>query len=146
MLDHNREHRTRAEIARFGLLDSQRIGDDERWQANNRLIEFSVAGFLSDEEFEARVIWVQNSKTRRELDVAFSDLPRVMVFPAKPVPKLPYPVRWVYFSVVSLWFAFMIALDTYDQQYWATALVTVLLLAWIYVVVRIRRSWKKKNH
>ena len=79
---------------------SQRIGDAERERATSVLAQHYAEGRLEHEEYDERLDAIWTARTRHDLDVLFTDLPRQLgpVRPAaapavrrgrRPIPWLP---------------------------------------------------------
>lgn len=66
----------------WNVTDSKRVGDQERWKVNDLLTQYFEEGYLTKDEFEARMTSVVAAKTKTELKGVFSDLPELE---AKPV-------------------------------------------------------------
>jgi hypothetical protein len=66
----------------WNVTDSKRVGDQERWKVNDLLTRYFEEGYLTRDEFEARMTSVIAAKTKAELKGIFSDLPELE---AKPV-------------------------------------------------------------
>jgi hypothetical protein len=77
-------------IRDMNLLPATRIGWEHRQQYIDRLIEMS-AEHLTDEEFQARLEWLQNAKTTEEAKIVFQDLPSIRVTKTELAPHLRHP-------------------------------------------------------
>lgn len=59
------------------ILPVTRVSSEQRVNAENRLADMFARGYLTDEEYAARVNWTANAKTEEDLRVPFTDLPSV---------------------------------------------------------------------
>jgi hypothetical protein len=82
------------EIARrkakeMNVLNTTRVGWEQKQKYIDWLAQMSAEGYLTEEEYNARMEWLQTSRTDEEIKLAFSDLPRLRPTGMEPAnPKL----------------------------------------------------------
>jgi hypothetical protein len=64
-------------IKNMHLLDTTRIGYDQKQQHIDRLADLASNGYLTAEEYEARIEWLHNAKTLTDVQLVFKDLPKL---------------------------------------------------------------------
>ncbi len=93
---------------KMNLVHGVRAGWDDKQKYRDWLIEMVTKGHLSDEEYEARMEWVETVKTERELKVALTDLPS-MPLTERPAPKQKKGTGSAYFVKHSPYYSAFIA-------------------------------------
>jgi hypothetical protein len=82
------------EIARrkakeMNVLSTTRVGWEQKQKYIDWLAQMSAEGYLTEEEYTARMEFLQASRTEEEIKLAFSDLPRLRPTGMEPAnPKL----------------------------------------------------------
>lgn len=72
------ELEARLEAARaMNLVSGTRVGWEEKQRYQHWLAELSAKGYLNNEEYEARMEWLEAAKTEDELKIVLHDLPRM---------------------------------------------------------------------
>jgi hypothetical protein len=75
----------------MNLLDSPRVGWEQKKTYQDHLAELSANGYLNAEEYQARMEWLQDAKTEAEMKIVFTDLPSVRVTKVELAPYLKRP-------------------------------------------------------
>jgi hypothetical protein len=99
------EPRDRYDVSRaMNIVNGTRIGWDEKQKYQERLAELSAKGYITSEEYEARITWLDNAHTQAEMNAAFQDLPPMplteYVPPPAKVSKIEKTGQFVVFSPV----------------------------------------------
>jgi hypothetical protein len=82
------------EIARrnakeMNVLPTIRVGWEQKQKYTDWLAQMSAEGYLTEEEYHARMEFLQAARTEEEIKLAFADLPRLRPTGMEPVnPKL----------------------------------------------------------
>jgi Domain of unknown function (DUF1707) len=72
------ELEARLEAARaMNLVAGTRVGWEDKEKYQHWLAELSAKGYLSSEEYDARMDWLEGAKTEDEMKVVLHDLPRM---------------------------------------------------------------------
>lgn len=72
------EPEARLEAARaMNLVSGTRVGWEEKQKYSLWLAELSSKGYLSSDEYDARMAWVEDAKTEQDMKVVLNDLPRM---------------------------------------------------------------------
>ena len=133
-------------IRDMNLLPATRIGWEHRQQYIDRLIEMS-ADHLTDEEFQARLEWLQNAKTTEEAKIVFQDLPSIRVTKTELAPHLRHPQpkrrQCADIGLAAFWFALELALTlrlalTGNLPTALCVFLPLTLLWGMFLVLRIR--------
>jgi len=79
------------------LVPGNRVGWEYKQTYIGKLAELFTEGYLSEEEYDKRVAWINDSQTSEQIDIAFSDLQQALMQmkvkeylpPATPAAKMP---------------------------------------------------------
>jgi hypothetical protein len=63
----------------MNLLPNSRIGWEEKQAHTHRLIEAHSDGRLTNQEYEARMLWISDAQTIEQIKLAFKDLPPLRI-------------------------------------------------------------------
>lgn len=67
----------RQKLREMNLLDQTRIGYEQKQAYQDWLARLSAEGYLTDEEYSARMDWLFAARTEEEMKLVFRDLPRL---------------------------------------------------------------------
>jgi Domain of unknown function (DUF1707) len=99
----------RQKLREMNLLDQTRIGYEQKQAYQDWLAQLAAEGYLTSEEYDARMEWLFAAQTEDQIKMAFRDLPRLKptgMEPANPArravtpkPKLRHTVQYA-----AMWF------------------------------------------
>lgn len=70
---------TTADYHQMNLRPGHRIGLEYKQKHLSALSDLYVEGFLTEEEYDKRVNWVNDAQTSEQVDIAFTDLQRALL-------------------------------------------------------------------
>lgn len=128
----------------MNMLPTTRIGWEQKQTYMDWLARLSAEGYLTAEEYDARMDWLQAARTEEEVKVVFSDLPRLRATgmePSNPVLRVTRPENRKYFiptPVAGVILAFEAAITVSNglagNSAFFISLVITLLWVWILLV------------
>jgi hypothetical protein len=101
----------RQKLREMNLLNQTRIGYEQKQAYQDWLAQLSAEGYLTPEEYSARMEWLFAAQTEDQMKLVFRDLPRLKptgMEPANPTRRVVTPKRKLRHSpgVAAAWFVF----------------------------------------